>query len=61
MLRTLFRTVLLQTKPQVTAASMAAKRIDASQLKQVSGGLPKGGWIEPESAASSGLPKGGWC
>jgi hypothetical protein len=61
MLRTLFRTFAAQTNQAAKPDSHAAKRIDASQLKLVSGGLPKGGWMATQSAAVSGLPKGGWC
>jgi hypothetical protein len=32
--------------------------IDPQLLKQVSGGLPKGGWAADPTAAA--LPKGGW-
>lgn len=60
MLRTLFRTVLSQTNQKAASVPQAAKCIDASQLKLVAGGLPKGGWLEPEAVMASGLPKGGW-
>ena len=61
MLRTLFRTVLSQTNQKATPVPHAAKRIDAAQLKLVAGGLPRGGWLEPESMSAAQLPRGGWC
>jgi hypothetical protein len=36
--------------------------IDPRDFKLIAGGLPKGGWIEPEGANSNTqLPKGGWA
>jgi hypothetical protein len=61
MLRTLFRSILSHTNQRTALVPLAAKRIDASQLKQVAGGLPKGGWPEPTATMAGGLPKGGWC
>ena len=62
MLRTLFQARSSQSNHKATPSSLAAKRIDPSQLRLVSGGegLPKGGWQAPESAMES-LPKGGWA
>ena len=62
MLRTLFRAFSSQSNYKATPSSLAAKRIDPSQLRLVSGGegLPKGGWSVQESAMEF-LPKGGWA
>ena len=62
MLRTLFRASSSQSNHKATPSSLAAKRIDPSQLRLVSGGegLPKGGWSVQESAMEF-LPKGGWA
>lgn len=43
------------SKPQQAAKPVA---LDADMLKQVSGGLPKGGWQISTNALR--LPKGGW-
>ena len=61
MLSNLFRSVLSQTSQKAASVPHAAKRIDASQLKLVSGGLPRGGWPIPESMSSAQLPRGGWA
>lgn len=63
MLSNLFRAFLSQTKPKTASAPHAAKCIDAAQLKLVAGGggLPRGGWLEPESMETAQLPRGGWC
>ena len=61
MLRTLFRAFASQSKQKTGALPRAAKCLDAAQLKQVAGGAPKGGWLEPEMQTDSQAPKGGWC
>ena len=62
MLRTLFRALSSQSDHKAAPSSLAAKCIDLSQLKLVSGGegLPKGGWLVQQSSME-GLPKGGWA
>jgi hypothetical protein len=60
MLRTLFRSFVTQTTQKTASVPHAAKCLNPEQLKQVAGGLPRGGWLEP-AAMSSQLPRGGWC
>ena len=60
MLRTLFLAFSSQSNQKAATAPLAAKCIDASLLKRVTGGAPKGGWFEPEMVATSQAPKGGW-
>jgi hypothetical protein len=43
-----------------TPSQRGPQVLDAAQLKQVSGGGPKGGWIIPEGASTADGPKGGW-
>jgi hypothetical protein len=61
MLHTLARSFFSQTKQQATPVRHEAKCIDPAQLKLVAGGLPRGGWLEPEAMATAQLPRGGWC
>ena len=61
MLRTLFHALSSQPNKKAAPAPYAAKCIDASQLKLIAGGLPKGGWLDSQPDMASGLPKGGWC
>ena len=60
MLHSLIRTMLPQANQRTTRVPHAVKCIDATQLKLVAGGLPRGGWLETESAAAARLPRGGW-
>lgn len=60
MLRSLFRALLPQAAKTAKPVSHGVKCIDASQLKQVAGGAPKGGWLMPEPDSTNGAPKGGW-
>ena len=59
MLRTLFRALSSQSSQKATPVPQAAKCIDPSLLKQVAGGAPRGGWLEPEVAMAQ-APRGGW-
>lgn len=61
MLRALFQSFRSQTSQKAAFDQHASKRIDASQLKLVAGGLPRGGWLESQSTATTQLPRGGWC
>jgi hypothetical protein len=61
MLRTLFSSVPSQSNQKEAPAARSAKCIDPSLLKLVSGGAPKGGWLEPELQMAYEAPKGGWC
>ena len=60
MLRTLFRSFLSQTNTKAVSVPNGAKCVDASQLRFVAGGAPKGGWLETEAESQAGAPKGGW-
>ena len=62
MLRNLFRASSSQSNQKAAPAPLAAKYIDLTNLKLVSGGegLPKGGWSVQQSAMEC-LPKGGWA
>lgn len=59
MLRTLFRAFSSQSNQKTGSVPRAAKCIDPALLKQVAGGAPRGGWLEPESEMSQ-APRGGW-
>ena len=61
MLRTAFRALSSQFNPKAAPAACAAKCLNPSLLKLVTGGAPKGGWVEPEMQAAPQAPKGGWC
>ena len=60
MLRNLFLTFLSQPNQKPALVTHATKCLDASELKLVAGGLPRGGWMQPESVAVTQLPRGGW-
>ncbi len=49
-------------RAQKPATQAGPQELDAHQLQQVSGGLPKGGWGAPATSTSGDnrLPKGGW-
>lgn len=49
-------------KPVVAAPLLRSGPVvlDLQQLRQVAGGLPKGGWGAPATSSIERLPKGGW-
>jgi hypothetical protein len=60
MLRTLFSLAPSPVNQKAAPVAHSAKCIDASLLKLVAGGAPKGGWLEPELQMAAKAPKGGW-
>jgi hypothetical protein len=61
---TSIREFFVQTPAQ--PQQLPLRELDSTELQQVSGGLPKGGWGEDPASAtlsasdSTSLPKGGW-
>lgn len=60
MLRSLFRAFFSPAAPSAKSLPDGVKSIDVSQLKQVSGGAPRGGWLSTEGAGNYSAPRGGW-
>lgn len=60
MLSNLIRALRSQTNRSSKSLRDGFKQLDASQLKQVAGGAPRGGWLSPEGQAQSKAPRGGW-
>ena len=58
MLRSLFRALLPQAAKTAKPVSHGVKCIDASQLKQVAGGAPKGGVAHARAGLDERRPQG---
>lgn len=60
MLSNLIRAFFPQAHQASKSLPQGAKTIDASQLKQVAGGAPRGGWLASEGEVQMRAPRGGW-